>query len=68
MTENSLVDNAKRMELLKLTDDSQNNNYGKWKSKVFHTMCGWDLWQYIEGPTSTLLRLTAYSVAAEPYS
>ena len=53
MTENSLVDNAKRTELLKLTDDGQNNNYGEWKSKAFHTMRGWDLWQYIEGPTST---------------
>jgi hypothetical protein len=53
MTKNSLVDNAKRTELLKLTDDGQNNNYGEWKSKVFHTMRGWDLWQYIEGPTST---------------
>jgi gag-polypeptide of LTR copia-type len=53
MAENSLIDNAKRTELLKLTDDGQNNNYGEWKSKAFHTMRGWDLWQYIEGPTST---------------
>ena len=39
-------------ELLKLFDDRNNNNYGKWKTKSYHKLREWDLLKYIEGPTS----------------
>lgn len=45
-------ESALRSQLSKLTDDGTNNNYGEWETKAFHSFRTWDLWKYIEGPTS----------------
>jgi hypothetical protein len=46
------TDSAYRSSLPKLTDDGNNNNYGDWATKAFHNLRTWNLWKYIEGPTS----------------
>jgi hypothetical protein len=45
-------ENVHRTELPKIVDDGTNNNYGEWRTKSYHKLREWDLWKYIEGPTS----------------
>ena len=48
----STNDNSHRTELPKIIDNGTNNNYREWKIKSYHKLLEWDLWKYIEGPTS----------------
>lgn len=52
MSDKTFANAAQRNQLPKLTDDGQNNNYSEWETKAYHILCSWDLWKYIEGPTS----------------
>jgi hypothetical protein len=45
-------ENSHGKDLPKLLDDGTDNNYGEWETKSYHKLLEWDLWKYIEGPTS----------------
>jgi hypothetical protein len=47
-------DTTHRTELPKIVDDGTNNNDGEWEMKSYHKLCDWNLWKYINGPTSLL--------------
>ena len=49
MTDKAQTDAAQRLQLPKLINDSQNNNYGEWETKAYHVLCSWDLLKFIEG-------------------
>lgn len=46
-------DKPHRTDLPKILDDGTNNNYGEWKTKLYHKLREWDLLKYIKGPKST---------------
>jgi hypothetical protein len=54
MANNETIYHANLPKLLDngTNDDGTNNNYGKWKTKLYHKFLEWDLLKYIEGPTS----------------
>jgi hypothetical protein len=51
-TDHIISESARRGTLSHLTDDGNENNYSSWVTKSSHSLRGWGLWKYIEGPYS----------------